>query len=148
MAPTIVASRVFELFDFASEHSDVVLKPLGGKGGQGVIRTQSDAPGLKALLELVTDQEELPVMMQRFLPDVKAGDKRILLVNGKPLGAVNRLPKNDDFRSNLALGGTPEVTEITTREYEICEELGWYRETELEYDIIDGEITFKKLEDE
>ncbi len=123
MAPTLVASRVEELSAFAREQGEVVLKPLGGKGGQGVIRVAKAAPGLEALLELVTNQEQLPVMMQQFLPAVSKGDKRILLVNGKPLGAVNRRPKSGDFRSNLALGGEPEATTLSDREYEICNEL-------------------------
>ena len=89
MAHTLVASRVEQLITFAKEYGEVVLKPLGGKGGQGVIRIAKDAPGLEALLELVTSQEHLPVMMQQFLPEVINGDKRILLVNGEPLGAVS-----------------------------------------------------------
>ena len=120
MAPTLVASRVHELLNFALQYGEVVIKPLGGKGGQGVIRIAKAAPGLKALLELVTCQEHLPVMMQSFLPEVEEGDKRILIINGKPLGAVNRKPKKGDFRSNLALGGTPEATELSHREKEIC----------------------------
>ena len=123
MAPTLVASRVVELSDFARVQGEVVIKPLGGKGGQGVIRVAKDAPGLEALLELMTDQERLPVMMQSFLPQVIEGDKRILLVDGKPLGAVNRRPKAGDFRSNLALGGQPEATKLSIREHEICNEL-------------------------
>ncbi len=78
------------------------------------------APGIEALLELVTDQEQLPVMVQHFLPEVIEGDKRILLVDGQPLGAVNRRPKQGDFRSNLAMGGSPEPTELSSREQEIC----------------------------
>ena len=120
MAPTVVASRVQELKNFAKEQGEVVLKPLGGKGGQGVIRIANGAPGLEAVLELVTSQEKLPVMMQKFLPEVLAGDKRILLVNGSPLGAINRKPKSGDFRSNLALGGKAEATELSEREKEIC----------------------------
>ncbi len=123
MAPTLVASRVEELKSFASEFGEVVIKPLGGKGGQGVIRIGKEANSLEALLELVTEQERLPVMMQVFLASVEQGDKRILLINGDPLGAVNRRPKKGDFRSNLALGGIPEATEINQREKEICEEL-------------------------
>ncbi|ABX08127.1 glutathione synthase [Prochlorococcus marinus] len=123
MAPTLVASRVQELKDFAQEQGEVVLKPLGGKGGQGVIRIATGAPGLEALLELVTLQENLPVMVQKFLPKVLEGDKRILLVNGQPFGAINRRPKDGDFRSNLALGGKAEATELSLREKEICEEL-------------------------
>ena len=125
MAPTLVASRVNELREFAKEQGEVVLKPLGGKGGQGVIRVAEAAAGLDALLELITAQEQLPVMMQKFLPKVIEGDKRILLVNGKPFGAINRLPKHGDFRSNLALGGKAEATTLSKRENEICEELGY-----------------------
>jgi len=120
MAPTLVASRVSELVAFAREHQEVVLKPLGGRAGQGVVRVSGRAPGIEALLELVTDQEQLPVMVQRFLPEVFEGDKRILLIDGQPLGAVNRRPKQGDFRSNLAMGGSPEPTELSSREQEIC----------------------------
>jgi len=123
MAPTLVASRVEQLITFAKEYGEVVLKPLGGKGGQGVIRIAKDAPGLEALLELVTSQEHLPVMMQQFLPEVINGDKRILLVNGEPLGAINRRPKEGDFRSNLALGGKAEITKLTPKEIEICDQI-------------------------
>ncbi len=121
MSPTIVASRVKELTLFAKTHGEVVIKPLGGKGGQGVIRISSSEPGLQALIELVTSQEQMPVMMQKYLTEVENGDKRILLVNGKPLGAINRRPKPGDFRSNLALGGTPEATDLSNQELEICE---------------------------
>ncbi len=123
MAPTLVASRINELKEFAQEHGEVVLKPLGGKGGQGVIRVAKASKGIDALLELVTSQEQMPVMMQQFLPQVIEGDKRILLVNGEPLGAINRRPKKGDFRSNLALGGQAETTKLSIREKEICEEL-------------------------
>jgi glutathione synthase len=120
MAPTLVAGRVAELTAFAQEQGDIVLKPLGGRAGLGVIRVAADAPGLGALLELVTEQERLPVMAQRFLPQVSDGDKRILLVDGEPLGAVNRRPKQGEFRSNLAVGGHPEATELSERERHIC----------------------------
>ena len=123
MAPTLVASDVELLRQFASTHGEVVLKPLGGRAGQGVIRSSGQAPGLGALLELVTQQQQLPVMIQAFLPQVSEGDKRILLVNGEPLGAVNRKPKAGEFRSNLAVGGQPEVTELSPRERQICEVL-------------------------
>ncbi len=124
MAPTLVASRVFELASFAREQGEVVVKPLGGKGGQGVVRVAKDAPGLESLLELLTQQERLPVMMQKFLPTVVEGDKRILLVDGSPLGAINRRPKSGDFRSNLALGGQAEKTELSVREEDICKKIG------------------------
>ena len=105
------------------DSGEVVLKPLGGRAGQGVIRSSGQAPGLGALLELVTQQQQLPVMIQAFLPQVSEGDKRILLVNGEPLGAVNRKPKAGEFRSNLAVGGQPEATDLSARERQICDVL-------------------------
>ena len=120
MAPTLVAGRVSELLLFAEEQQEIVLKPLGGRAGLGVIRVNGQSPGLKALLELVTEQERLPVMAQAFLPAVSDGDKRILLVDGEPLGAVNRRPSSGEFRSNLAVGGQAEATELTDREHQIC----------------------------
>ena len=120
MAPTLVSGRVSELKSFAQAHSEIVLKPLGGRAGLGVIRVSSQAPGLKALLELVTEQERLPVMAQCFLPSVCEGDKRILLVDGEPLGAINRRPAAGEFRSNLAVGGQAEATELSERERQIC----------------------------
>ena len=145
MAPTFVASRVSELATFAREQGEVVLKPLGGRAGQGVVRVAAGAPGLEALLELVTDQEQLPVMVQRFLPAVSNGDKRILLVEGEPLGAVNRRPKAGDFRSNLAMGGCPEPTELDSRELQICAELApVLKEQGLFFvgiDVIDGMLS-------
>jgi len=123
MAPTLVSGRVGELQAFAEEQGDIVLKPLGGRAGLGVIRVSSQAPGLGALLELVTEQERLPVMAQRFLSAVSEGDKRILLVDGEPLGAINRRPAAGEFRSNLAVGGQPEVTALSEREHQICSAL-------------------------
>jgi glutathione synthase len=142
MAPTLVAGRVHELADFAREQGEVVLKPLGGRAGLGVIRVSADAPGLKALLELVTEQERLPVMAQRFLPAVTEGDKRILLVDGDPLGAVNRRPSAGEFRSNLAVGGQAESTQLTEREQRICSALAPALRAEglffVGIDVIDG----------
>jgi glutathione synthase len=123
MAPTLVASRVAELAAFTAEHGEVVLKPLGGRAGQGVVFASAATPGLRALLELVTGLETLPVMVQAFLPGVAAGDKRILLVDGEPLGAVNRVPSGGEFRSNLAVGGQPEACELSDAERAICAEL-------------------------
>jgi glutathione synthase len=123
MAPTLVASRVAELAAFTAEHGEVVLKPLGGRAGQGVVFASAPTPGLRALLELVTGLETLPVMVQAFLPGVAAGDKRILLVDGEPLGAVNRVPSGGEFRSNLAVGGQPEACELSDAERAICAEL-------------------------
>ncbi len=120
MAPTMVGSNVKALTEFASEFKEIVLKPLGGKGGQGIIRAKSNSPGLEALIELITNQQTIPILIQKFLPEVMEGDKRILLVNGEPLGAINRKPKQGEFRSNLALGGEPHASTLTLHEKKIC----------------------------
>jgi glutathione synthase len=145
MAPTLVASRVDVLAAFTAEHGEVVLKPLGGRAGQGVVFAAAGTPGLGALLELVTAQQSLPVMVQAFLPGVSAGDKRILLVDGEPLGAVNRLPSGGEFRSNLAVGGRPEATELSEAERRICSELAPALRAEglffVGIDVIDGRLS-------
>ncbi len=145
MAATLVSSRVERLAAFAADQGQVVLKPLGGRAGQGVVFASASTPGLRALLELVTGQESLPVMVQAFLPGVTAGDKRILLVNGEPLGAVNRRPAGDDFRSNLAVGGSPEATSLTATELSICAELAPALRAEglffVGIDVIDGRLS-------
>lgn len=120
MAPTIVSADCASLLAFIHQHRDVVLKPLEGRGGQGVVRASSAMAGLQALLELVTAQQQLPVLVQAFLPDVVEGDKRILLANGEPVGAINRRPQQGDFRSNLAMGGTPEACGLSARDHTIC----------------------------
>ena len=123
MAPTIVSADCASLLAFVHQHREVVLKPLEGRGGQGVVRANSTMAGLTALLELVTAQQQLPVLAQAFLPDVVEGDKRILLVNGEPVGAINRRPQQGDFRSNLAMGGTPEACGLSARDHAICHAL-------------------------
>jgi glutathione synthase len=145
MAPTLVASRVAELAAFTAAHGEVVLKPLGGRAGQGVVFASATTPGLRALLELVTGMETLPVMVQAFLPGVAAGDKRILLVDGEPLGAVNRVPSGGEFRSNLAVGGQPEATGLSDAERAICAELAPALQAEglffVGIDVIDGRLS-------
>jgi glutathione synthase len=145
MAPTLVASQIEALAAFTAEHGEVVLKPLGGRAGQGVVFASSATPGLRALLELVTSMEALPVMVQAFLPGVSGGDKRILLVDGEPLGAVNRVPSGGEFRSNLAVGGQPEATAITEAERSICAELAPALRSEglffVGIDVIDGRLS-------
>ena len=145
MAPTLVASRVDDLAAFTREHGEVVLKPLGGRAGQGVVFASAATPGLRALLELVTAMQTLPVMVQAFLPGVSRGDKRILLVDGEPLGAVNRVPSGGEFRSNLAVGGQPQATELSAAERAICEALAPALRAEglffVGIDVIDGRLS-------
>jgi glutathione synthase len=145
MAPSLVSSNTDQLAAFAANHAEVVLKPLGGRAGQGVVRSSASAPGLRALLELVTSQQQLPVMVQAFLPGVSAGDKRILLVDGEALGAINRVPSEGEFRSNLAVGGAPQATELSAAERLICSEIGpALQEAGLFFvgiDVIDGRLS-------
>jgi glutathione synthase len=145
MAPTLVSGRVDQLAAFTAEHGEVVLKPLGGRAGQGVVFAAAGTPGLRALLELVTDQQRLPVMVQAYLPGVSAGDKRILLVDGDPLGAVNRVPSAGEFRSNLAVGGAPEAAGLSEAERAICAELAPVLRQEglffVGIDVIDGRLS-------
>tara|TARA_Y100001978_G_scaffold177933_1_gene171764 strand:+ start:16 stop:705 length:690 start_codon:yes stop_codon:yes gene_type:complete len=145
MAPTIVASKVNDLINFAKINEDVVVKPLGGKGGQGVIRLTKNSPGIIALIELITSQEQLPVMMQKFIPEVKYGDKRIIMVNGEPIGSINRIPKYGDFRSNLAMGGTPEKSQLTNQEKRVCLEISKHLKNEglffVGIDVINGMLS-------
>ncbi len=145
MAPTLVSARVDVLAAFTAEQGEVVLKPLGGRAGQGVVFAAAATPGLRALLELVTEQQRLPVMVQAFLPGVSAGDKRILLVDGEPLGAVNRVPSAGEFRSNLAVGGAPEAAGLTEAERRICAELAPALRREglffVGIDVIDGRLS-------
>ena len=145
MAPTIVASKVNDLINFAQINEDVVVKPLGGKGGQGVIRLTKNSPGIIALIELITLQEQLPVMMQKFIPEVIEGDKRIIIVNGKPFGSINRIPKVGDFRSNLAMGGKAEKSYLNAQEKKICFEISRHLKDEglffVGIDVISGMLS-------
>ena len=145
MAPTIVASKVNDLINFAQANEEVVIKPLGGKGGQGVIRLDKNSPGSRAIIELITSQEQLPVMMQKFIPEVQNGDKRIIIVDGKPLGAINRIPNQGDFRSNLAMGGKAEKTSLSSAEKSICIELSQHLQEEglffVGIDVINGMLS-------
>jgi len=145
MAPTIVASKVKDLINFANINNEVVIKPLGGKGGQGVIRINKNSPGIKSIIELITSQEELPVMMQKFIPEVIEGDKRIIIVNGEAIGSINRIPRGGDFRSNLAMGGKAEPTLLTEKEKSICSELSQHFKDEglffVGIDVINGMLS-------
>jgi glutathione synthase len=102
----------------------MILKPLYGNGGSGVARLKPDDPNLEAMLELHFALGREPVICQAFLPDVKNGDKRVLLVDGDPVGAINRVPKDGQVRSNLHVGGRAEAVELTARDLEICAQIG------------------------
>jgi glutathione synthase len=124
MPPTLVTRDLAEIKAFRAEHKDIVMKPLYGHGGGAVFRLTHDDLNFGSLYDMfaVTFREQWVV--QKFLPDVKNGDKRILLVDGEFAGAVNRIPATDDLRSNMVRGGAPAATELTAREQEIIKRLG------------------------
>jgi glutathione synthase len=122
--PTLITSDLEAILDFRARHGDMVLKPLNGAGGSGVIRLKDGDSNLGAILELHAMIGREPVIAQKFLPAVSAGDKRILLVDGEPVGAINRVPARDQIRSNLRVGGTAEAVELTARDRELCAIIG------------------------
>ncbi len=124
MPPTLIASDPRHVRAFREEHGDIIVKPLYGNGGTGVFHITPGDENLEVLLETFSDMYREPVMVQRYLPEVRAGDKRIVLVDGKVAGALNRVPRAGEARSNLHVGGTAEKTELTAREHEICETIG------------------------
>jgi glutathione synthase len=145
MPPTLITRDLAEIKTFRAEHGDIVMKPLYGKGGEAVFRLAQEDLNFGSLYDLfsVTFREQWVV--QKFLPAVRHGDKRIILVDGEFAGAVNRVPAVDDLRSNMVRGGTPKETDLTPREREICAELGApLRERGLLFvgiDVIDGYLT-------
>jgi glutathione synthase len=145
MPPTLITRDLAEIKAFRAEHGDIVMKPLYGKGGEAVFRLQREDLNFGSLYDLfaVTFREQWVV--QKFLPAVRDGDKRIILVDGEFAGAVNRVPAPDDLRSNMVRGGTPKETDLTAREREICARLGpQLRERGLIFvgiDVIDGWLT-------
>ncbi len=125
MPPTLVARRIEDVRAFSQRYpGDLVIKPLHGNGGKAVFRVPADGSNLGALIEMFQAVWVEPFMVQPFLPDVAAGDKRIVLIDGEFAGAINRKPGEGEFRSNLAVGGSAEATELTAREEEICAVLG------------------------
>ena len=125
MPPTLVTRDASELAAFRMEHEDIIIKPLYGNGGAGVFRIRGSDQNFSSLLELfgITYPHQ-PYMAQKYLPDVRKGDKRIILVDGKFAGAINRVPAAHESRSNMHVGGRPEPATITKREREICEAMG------------------------
>ena len=124
MPPTMVAHRKEDILDFRARHKDIIVKPLYGNGGAGVFRIAPEDENINALLEMFTEFYREPVIVQAYLPDVRKGDKRIILVDGEVAGAMNRIPPKGETRSNLHVGGKAEASELTKREEEICAAIG------------------------
>jgi len=145
MPPTLITRDRDEVKAFREEHGDIVMKPLYGHGGGSVFRLTKDDLNFGSLYDLFATTFREQWMVQSFLPAVKHGDKRIILIDGEYAGAVNRVPAPDDLRSNMVRGGSPKETELTPREREICRRLGpALRERGLilvGIDVIDGHLT-------
>ena len=124
MPPTLITRNEQALRAFREHHGDIIIKPLYGNGGQGVFRLKADDSNFASLYELFTGSFREPFIAQKYLPDVRKGDKRIILVDGDVAGAINRIPAEGETRSNMHVGGTPVATELTARETEICSVLG------------------------
>jgi glutathione synthase len=124
MPPTLVTSDREEIKRFRVDYGEIVLKPLYGNGGAGVFRVKPDDENLTALLEVFTQLYREPIVVQRYVPDVRMGDKRIILVDGIFAGAINRVPAAGEARSNLHVGGRPEATALSEKESAICGALG------------------------
>ncbi|MEM7642399.1 MAG: glutathione synthase [Pseudomonadota bacterium] len=122
--PTAIARDLETLKAFKTRHGDVVLKPLYGNGGAGVFRLTPEDRNLNSLHEMFSAINREPLIMQKFLPAVSAGDKRVILVDGAPVGAINRVPADGETRSNMHVGGRPEPVELSARDREICEAIG------------------------
>lgn len=124
MPPTMITRDLAEVKSFLAEHGEIVVKPLYGNAGNAVFHVGRDGANLSALVELFNASWVEPFMVQAFIPAVAKGDKRIVLVDGEIAGAINRIPGQGEFRSNLAVGGSAAKTELTERELEICAALG------------------------
>ena len=124
MPPTLISADRRQIMEFRAEHGDIILKPQFGNGGAGVFHVTPADDNLNSLLELFTQLFREPVIVQRYLPEVRRGDKRIILIDGVPAGAVNRVPKAGEARSNLHVGGRAEKAALTTRDREICAAIG------------------------
>ncbi len=122
--PTLITWDREAVLDFRARHGDIVMKPLNGRGGSGVTRHLTDDPNLDTMLELHAELGREPIIVQKFLPSVTRGDKRILMIDGEPVGAINRIPAKGQIRSNLAVGGEAQPVELNARDREICAAIG------------------------
>lgn len=143
--PTLITRDIGRIRAFRAQHGDIIVKPLYGNGGAGVFHLRPEDPNLSSLMETFTGISREPVIAQRYLPAVVKGDKRIILVDGEPVGAINRVPAAGEARSNMHVGGRPEKVGLTAREHEICARIGpVLREKGLIFtgiDVIDGWLT-------
>ena len=124
MPATLITNDRDEVMAFRAEHKDIIVKPLFGNGGAGVFHIKPDDENLSSLLEMFTQSFREPIIVQQYLPEVRQGDKRVILVDGKGVGAINRVPADGEARSNMHVGGRPVKCAMTKRDHEICEAIG------------------------
>lgn len=124
MPPTLISSDPVEIKAFREEYKDIIIKPLYGNGGAGVFHLSPGDENMGSLVEMFSENFREPMIVQRYVPEVRQGDKRIILVDGKVVGAINRVPAAGEARSNMHVGGRPEKSSLTVREEEICETIG------------------------
>jgi glutathione synthase len=145
MPQTLVTADTREIQKFRAKHGDIIVKPLFGNGGAGVFHIRPDDPNLNSLIEMFTERSREPLVVQQYLPAVRQGDKRVILVDGVAMGAINRVPAAGEARSNMHVGGRPEPTTLTEREREICERIGPELKTRgmifVGIDVIGGYLT-------
>ncbi len=145
MPPTLISSDIDQIKAFRAKHADIIIKPLFGNGGAGVFHVTPDDENLNALLEMFTTFSREPIIAQKYLPEVRQGDKRIILIEGKAVGALNRVPPAGEARANMHVGARPERASLSVREKEICAAIGpSLRERGLLFagiDVIGGYLT-------
>jgi glutathione synthase len=145
MPTTIVSADKAVIRQFVAEQGRAVLKPIGGMAGEGILFLEDGDRNFNSMIEISTQRGKLPVMVQQFLPAAKDGDKRIILLNGEPIGAVNRIPTGNEFRGNMAVGGRVAQAEITEHEREMCRTIAPILQRDGLYfvglDVIGGYIT-------
>ncbi|MBV8538337.1 MAG: glutathione synthase [Alphaproteobacteria bacterium] len=124
MPPTVITSSRAEIDAFRGKHGDIIIKPLFGNGGAGVFHVRPDDDNLNSMLEMFTARSREPIIVQRYLPEIRQGDKRIVLIDGVAAGGVTRVPAKGEARANLHVGGRAEKTTLTAREREICARIG------------------------
>ena len=124
LPPTLIAADRAEILAFRAEHRDIVVKPLFGNGGAGVFHVKPEDENLGALLEMFAETYREPIIVQRYLPEIRDGDKRIILVDGEPVGGVSRMPQDGEARANFHAGGAARKAALTPRELDICARIG------------------------
>ncbi|MEE3294607.1 MAG: glutathione synthase [Pseudomonadota bacterium] len=123
MPPTIITRNLGSINSFLETYQEIVIKPLYGKGGEGIIRARADSDDILKVIKEYLFTEKEPIMIQPFLPEVTKGDKRIILIKGEPVGCLNRIPAEGEFRSNLGVGGQPELSALNKSDKKICESI-------------------------